>query len=155
MVARLLVSLSDGNVGGSVLSCRNCTDQRRCALSILQLVGLTDIVSRRHRFTDVHSIISFLGTVAIATSLAEIASIWPTAGGRLNLLEWECSIANRIRSISLGRCPRSREKPSCCILVYWLDFNRWSDCSHRIRSLCWWITVPSTHHVESSRYIRS
>lgn len=27
-------------------------------------------------------IISFLGTVAIATSLAEIASIWPTAGGQ-------------------------------------------------------------------------
>lgn len=43
-------------------------------------------------FANGLSIISFLGTVAIALSLAEIASIWPTAGGQYH---WVAVLAPR------------------------------------------------------------
>lgn len=156
MVARLLVPLSDGNVGGSVLSCRDCLDQRRCTLSILQLVGL-----QRHLFPGDIDLLMFIVSFhsSVRSRLQHLSRRLLAYGPLLvvsqNRSEWECSLANGLRSISLGRCPRSWEKPSRCVLVYWLDFNRWSDCSHRIRSLCWWIAVPSSHHLESSRYICS
>lgn len=78
------VPLLDGNMGSSVLGCRDRFDKWWCTVSILQLVSrLSDrCVLGRHRLTHLDSIISFFGTVAIALSLAEVASIWPTAGGK-------------------------------------------------------------------------
>jgi hypothetical protein len=42
------------------------------------------MASRLQLSTRLRSIISFLATIAIACSLAEIASIYPTAGGQSN-----------------------------------------------------------------------
>lgn len=56
-------------------------------MPVLQLVCPLYLTWATAKF---HSIISFIGTVSIATSLAEMASIFPTAGGQYH---WVASLA--------------------------------------------------------------
>ena len=75
-----------------------------------------------------NSIISFLGTLAVASSLSEIASIYPTAGGlRAPIAPLEHSAAKCFRTVSLGCGPGPRLFAVCCVMVHWLDLNRRSD----------------------------
>lgn len=67
-------------MGGSLVCGRICIDQRWSTLFVLQLV------SQYHPYDTIEanqllSIISFIGTIVVALSLGEIASIYPTAGG--------------------------------------------------------------------------
>ena len=53
-------------------------------MSVLQLVSLQPLfiaLDRLLTMAIMNSIISFVGTIAVASSLSEIASIYPTAGG--------------------------------------------------------------------------
>jgi amino acid transporter len=54
-------------------------------MSFLQLVCENFVASTQTGEADFYlfSIISFLGTLALACSMAEISSIYPTAGGEL------------------------------------------------------------------------
>lgn len=89
MVARMSLPLSDGNMGGArQCSLASPTEWRR-TLSLLQLVSVLPPLATSLRLPS-HSIISFIGTVAIAVSLAELASIFPTAGGQYH---WVAALA--------------------------------------------------------------
>lgn len=91
MVSGMSLPLLDGHVGSSLVCGRSSIDQRGSTLPVLQLVRTRPSNSLRIFANDL-SIISFLGTVAIALSLAEIASIWPTAGGQYH---WVAVLAPR------------------------------------------------------------
>lgn len=82
MVIGQSMSLLDGNLGGTIDSHCNCVDHRRCPLPILQLVGQAESGNYQYTQSNYHRLISVICTVAIACSLGEIASIYPTAGGR-------------------------------------------------------------------------
>jgi choline transport protein len=60
---------------------RGCLDLWRCAVSALQLV-MNSHPCCPGFCSDLSSIISFICTICIALSLSEIASIYPTAGGK-------------------------------------------------------------------------
>ena len=103
------------------------------------------------------SIISFFGTVAISASLAEIASIYPTAGG-LSIPQLDgprchdqCKqepLLTLIRSIPLGSCAGTKTSNACCVLVHWLDLHRRSDRSHGICSVRSWTAAPGPDYSE-------
>lgn len=81
--------LFDGDLGGARQCSLTSPIEWRCTLSLLQLVSILPLSATSLRLPS-HSIISFIGTVAIAISLAELASIFPTAGGQYH---WVASLA--------------------------------------------------------------
>jgi hypothetical protein len=81
MVTRQSVPVFDGDLGGTVECGRYCIDDRRCPLSVLQLVSYNSSRTLEPMATDYDRLISVVCTIAIACSLGEIASIYPTAGG--------------------------------------------------------------------------
>ena len=81
MVAEQSVSLFDDNLGSAFNSPRNCVDDRRCPLTVLQPINhCTSEISDGMKST-INRFISVICTIAIAFFLGEIASICPTAGG--------------------------------------------------------------------------
>ena len=67
-------------------------------LHVCSIISLSPIafiaLDRLLTMAITNSIISFMGTIAVASSLSEIASIYPTAGGmRATTAEQEDSVA--------------------------------------------------------------
>ena len=78
-----LIGVSYGNMGGSGHCRGGCADLGRASMSILQLVIYGDDCNRPREADKILSIISFLGTLALAASMAEMASMYPTVSKSL------------------------------------------------------------------------
>lgn len=98
MVAWRAAGVLDGDVGGAVERGRSGSDEWWSAMLVLQLVscfvlfidgvvewgwlgGGADDGRSEELLTIWCSVIAFIGTILTAASLAEIASVYPTAGG--------------------------------------------------------------------------
>lgn len=81
MVTGQSVPLFDGNLGSTVECGRYRINNRWCPLSVLQLVSYNHHFPPIATAVDNSRLISVVCTIAIACSLGEIASIYPTAGG--------------------------------------------------------------------------
>ena len=73
--------VSDGDVGSSEYGHCDSSDYRRCSLSVLEHVSGSPISIQTAADLTIDRLISVICSIAIALSLGEIASIYPTAGG--------------------------------------------------------------------------
>ena len=96
-------------------------------------------------------VLSFIATISIAASMGEIASIYPTAGGRqFTRCNGSAAIMLIIasRSIPLGRCALTSRLPFRRCMVHGLDLERRTDRTHSISSVCRGTSSSVAHHTQ-------
>ena len=142
MVSWLAPDLSHGNMGGTQFSRRPGSNQRRSAMSLLQLVRGDSSTGMPTREADINHVVSshswvhwhsrprWLRLLPSIPQLEVSCKAHKTTAHRLS--------DNAHRSIPLGRLPFANVKASRGIVVHWLDLCRRADSPHRISCLCCW-----------------
>ena len=124
-------------------------------LQFVRHISILHLFKLRGSWTDliflVNSLLTFACTLAIGASLAEIASIYPTAGGRHYHNLTTCSAVDLNRTIPLGHGFISVMGQKACGLGHGLAVHRRPDSFDGVARIHLWIDDPGVDHPQQRR----